>query len=113
MDDLRVGGEEPKRARAEEAEQDSHDDCVEVAEPQKAFKALLHTVELPGPHVLSDVGGRGQGQAVGREQSKAVYLPVNVAASHGQGTEAVQIALYNDIGQGGDGGLKPGGNAEF
>ena len=56
---------------------------------------------------------RDRGQAVGREQSKAVYLPVNVAASHGQGTEAVQIALYNDIGQGGNGGLKPGGNAEF
>ncbi len=67
MDDLRVGGEEPERPCAEEEEQDSNGGCVEVAEPQKVFKSLLYTVKLSCPHVLSDVGGRGQGQAVGGE----------------------------------------------
>ena len=83
MDDLRGGGEEPERPCAEEEEQDSNGGCVEVAEPQKLFKSLLYTVKLSCSHVLCDVGGRGQREAVGREKGKAVHFPVNVAAGHG------------------------------
>ena len=73
---------------------------------------LLHPVVLLGTQILAYEGGQSLGKAGHRQEGKALDLTVGAAARHCRLAEAVDVALDHQIGEGNDGILDAGGQAE-
>ncbi len=81
------------------------DDGTEDAEARPLFGALI----LSRTEILTDKGGQRHGETGDGQEAEALDLGVCAAAGHSHLAEFVDVGLYDHIGEGDDGILKPGG----
>ena len=85
-----------------------HDQAAQNAKARAAPGAVV----LPGAQVLADKGGQGQREAVDGQEAEALDLGIGAAAGHGHGAVEVDGGLHDHVGDGDDGILNSGGDAQ-
>ena len=86
-------------------------DGIDAAHDSPSFQALVNTVQLPGPHILSAEGGHGGSQGVKGTAEEHADFAACRHRGHCHGAQGIDCGLQDYTSYGGDGILQPHGNS--